>query len=111
MTQASRTRQIAAAVIGNALEWYDFVVFGFLTVIIAKLFFPADNEYAALLKTTATFGVGFFMRPLGGLLLGMYADRHGRKAALQIIMGMMTVAIAMIAFAPPMPRSASRRRC
>lgn len=100
MSQASRTRQIAAAVIGNALEWYDFVVFGFLTVIIAKLFFPADNEYAALLKTTATFGVGFFMRPLGGLLLGIYADRHGRKAALQIIMGMMTVAIAMIAFAP-----------
>ena len=100
MTRVSRTRQIAAAVIGNALEWYDFVVFGFLTVIIAKLFFPADNEYAALLKTTATFGVGFFMRPLGGLLLGMYADRHGRKAALQIIMGMMTVAIAMIAFAP-----------
>ena len=100
MSQASRARQIAAAVIGNALEWYDFVVFGFLTVIIAKLFFPADNEYAALLKTTATFGVGFFMRPLGGLLLGIYADRHGRKAALQIIMGMMTVAIAMIAFAP-----------
>ena len=96
----SRARQIAAAVIGNALEWYDFVVFGFLTVIIAKLFFPADNEYAALLKTTATFGVGFFMRPLGGLLLGLYADRHGRKAALQVIMGLMTVAIAMIAFAP-----------
>ena len=54
--------QIAAAVIGNALEWYDFIVFGFFTVIISRLFFPADSQYASLLITTATFGVGFFMR-------------------------------------------------
>lgn len=97
---ASHNRQIAAAVIGNALEWYDFVVFGFLTVIIAKLFFPAEQEYSALLLTTATFGVGFFMRPVGGLVLGLYADRHGRKAALQLIISMMTVAMALIVFAP-----------
>ena len=95
-----RVRQVAAAVIGNALEWYDFVVFGALSVIIARLFFPDVSEFNALLLTTATFGVGFFMRPIGGVMLGMYADRHGRKAALQLIMGMMTVAIAMIAFAP-----------
>ena len=96
-----RVRQVAAAVIGNALEWYDFVVFGALSVIIARLFFPDVSEFNALLLTTATFGVGFFMRPIGGVVLGIYADRHGRKAALQLIMGMMTVAIAMIAFAPP----------
>ena len=54
--------QVAAAVIGNALEWYDFIIFGFLTVVIARLFFPADSQYASLLLTTATFGVGFFMR-------------------------------------------------
>ncbi len=96
----TRSRQVAAAVIGNALEWYDFVVFGFMTVIISKLFFPAEHEYSALLLTTATFGVGFFMRPVGGMVLGMYADRHGRKAALQIIIGMMTVAMALIVFAP-----------
>jgi MFS family permease len=94
------TSQIVAAVIGNALEWYDFVVYGFLTVIIARLFFPAQDEYAALLLTMATFGVGFFMRPIGGILIGMYADRKGRKAALQLIIGLMTLSMAMIAFAP-----------
>jgi MFS transporter, MHS family, proline/betaine transporter len=92
--------QVAAAVIGNALEWYDFLVFGFFTVIIAKLFFPSDTQYASLLLTTATFGVGFFMRPVGGILLGIYADRRGRKAALLMVITLMTIAIAMIAFAP-----------
>jgi len=56
-TAPPRTKQIAAAVIGNALEWYDFVVYGFLTVIISRLFFPAHSEYASLLLTMATFGV------------------------------------------------------
>jgi MFS transporter, MHS family, proline/betaine transporter len=92
--------QIAAAVIGNALEWYDFIVFGFFTVIISRLFFPNDSQYASLLLTTATFGVGFFMRPVGGVLLGIYADRRGRKAALLLVIALMTVAIAMIGFAP-----------
>ena len=102
MTQKPpRTRQIIAAVIGNALEWYDFVVYGFLTVIIARLFFPGQDEYASLLLTMATFGVGFFMRPVGGIVLGMYADRKGRKAALQLIIALMTLSMAMIAFAPP----------
>ena len=93
-------RQILAAVIGNALEWYDFVVYGFLTVIISRLFFPSDSEYASLLMAMATFGVGFFMRPVGGILIGLYADRRGRKAALQLIILLMTISIAMIAFAP-----------
>ncbi len=95
-----KTRQILAAVIGNALEWYDFVVYGFMTVIISRLFFPSDSEYASLLIAMATFGVGFFMRPVGGVLIGMYSDRRGRKAALQLIILLMTVSIAMIAFAP-----------
>lgn len=87
--------------IGNALEWYDFIVFGFLAVVISRLFFPAESEYSALLMATAPFGVGFFMRPVGGVLLGIYADRKGRKAALQLIISLMTLSIAMIAFAPP----------
>ncbi|MEO0318937.1 MAG: hypothetical protein RL404_2614 [Pseudomonadota bacterium] len=97
---AIKTRQILAAVIGNALEWYDFVVYGFLTVIISRLFFPADSDYASLLAAMATFGVGFFMRPVGGILIGIYSDRRGRKAALQLIILLMTVSMAMIAFAP-----------
>ncbi|MCY1392813.1 Proline/betaine transporter [compost metagenome] len=96
----SRGRQVAAAVIGNALEWYDFIVYGFLSSIIARLFFPSDNEYTSLLMALATFGVGFFMRPVGGVLLGLYADRKGRKAAMQLIISLMTVAIAIIALAP-----------
>ena len=100
-SSAPKPLQVAAVVIGNALEWYDFLVFGFLTIVISRLFFPADSQYASLLLTTATFGVGFFMRPVGGILLGMYADRHGRKAALLLIIVLMTAAIAMIGLAPP----------
>ncbi|MCY1265178.1 Proline/betaine transporter [compost metagenome] len=96
----SRARQVTAAVIGNALEWYDFIVYGFLSSIIARLFFPSDSEYASLLMALATFGVGFFMRPVGGVLLGLYADRKGRKAAMQLIILLMTLSIALIAFAP-----------
>lgn len=97
---ASKSRQVVAAVIGNALEWYDFIVYGFLSSIIARLFFPSGDEYTSMLMTLATFGVGFFMRPVGGILLGLYADRRGRKAAMQLIIRLMTIAIALIAFAP-----------
>ena len=104
MTPASRslhTRAVVAAVIGNALEWYDFTVFGFLTVVIAQLFFPAGNDYASMLLTTATFGVAFVMRPIGGIVLGLYADRAGRKAALSLVIALMTLGILMLAIAPP----------
>ena len=97
---ASRDKQVAAAVLGNALEWYDFVVFGMLSVIIADLFFPGDDQYIRLLKTTATFGVGFVMRPIGGVVMGIYADKMGRKAAMQIIIALMTVSLLTIAFTP-----------
>ena len=95
-----RTQQIVAAVIGNALEWYDFVIFGFMLVVVSKLFFPTSSEYGSLLLATATFGAGFVMRPLGGFLIGIYADRRGRKAALQLIMALMTIAMLMISLAP-----------
>ncbi|MGF6902037.1 MFS transporter [Paraburkholderia sp. GAS348] len=104
MAPASRslhTRAVVAAVIGNALEWYDFTVFGFLTVVIAQLFFPAGNDYASMLLTTATFGVAFVMRPVGGIVLGLYADRAGRKAALSLVIALMTLGILLLAIAPP----------
>jgi MFS family permease len=93
-------RGAVASTLGNILEWYDFVVFGFLSIIIAKQFFPSDSQYAALMLTTATFGAGFVVRPLGGILLGRYADRKGRKAGLTLVIAMMTLASAMIAFTP-----------
>jgi MFS transporter, MHS family, proline/betaine transporter len=92
--------QIAAAIIGNALEWYDFIIFGLMAVVISRLFFPEESQYASLLLTTATFGVGFFMRPVGAVLLGIYADHNGRKAALLRIIILMMAATAMIGFAP-----------
>lgn len=96
----SNWRGVLASTLGNVLEWYDFVVFGFLSIIIAKQFFPSDSEYAALMLTTATFGAGFVVRPLGGILLGRYADRKGRKAGLTLVIAMMTLAAAMIALTP-----------
>jgi len=100
-SSASRLRQVAAAVIGNALEWYDFIVYGFVAKLFADAFFPSDDPNTALLKALATFGVGFFMRPVGGILLGVYADRKGRKAALQMIIILMSIAMMLITFAPP----------
>ncbi|MDQ8033828.1 MFS transporter [Bordetella genomosp. 1] len=103
--RAVPTRNIVAAVIGNALEWYDFLVFAFMTPIIAKLFFPVDpnvpgSELNSILMTTAIFGVGFFMRPVGGILLGLYGDRKGRKAAMVLVTSLMAVSIALITVAP-----------
>lgn len=100
MDSRIRWRGAVASTLGNVLEWYDFVVFGFLSIFIAKQFFPGDSEYAALMLTTATFGAGFVVRPLGGVLLGIYADRKGRKAGLTLVIAMMTLAAAMVAFTP-----------
>lgn len=99
-TKISHNKTIAALVIGNALEWYDFVIYSFMTVYIAKVFFPMVSDFIALLATTATFGVAFFMRPLGGILLGIYADKKGRKPALVLIISLMSLAMLLIAAAP-----------
>ena len=100
-SKSLNTRAVVAAVIGNALEWYDFTVFGFLTVVIAQLFFPAGSDYTSLLLTTATFGVAFVMRPIGAIVLGLYADRAGRKAALSLVIALMTFGMLLLAIAPP----------
>jgi len=96
----SKTRQVIAATIGNALEWYDFIIYGYMAKLFSDAFFTSDEPHNALLYTLATFGVGFFMRPVGGVLLGIYADRKGRKAALQLIIILTTIAIGLITFAP-----------
>jgi MFS family permease len=83
-TRASQFRLIAACSIGNALEMYDFTVYSFFALLIGRLFFPSDSPYGSLLLAVATFGIGFVMRPLGGLIIGSYADRRGRKAAMTL---------------------------
>ena len=81
---ANPRRVIVAASIGNALEWFDILVYGFFAATMAKLFFPNENETVSLLLALGTFAVSYMVRPLGGLVLGAYADRVGRKAALML---------------------------
>ena len=95
-----RLRAVAAASIGNALEWFDFVIYGFFAVTMAKLFFPTGNDTVSLLLALLTFGVPFFMRPLGAIVIGNYADRHGRKAAFTLTIMLMMAGTAAIAVAP-----------
>lgn len=96
----SRRQTIVATTIGNALEFFDFTVYGFLALVIGKLFFPTFNSYGQLLLTVASFGVGFIMRPLGGIVIGAYADRAGRKKAMTLTIFLMALGCAMIALAP-----------
>ncbi|WP_028221026.1 MFS transporter [Paraburkholderia oxyphila] len=96
----TRRRAIFATVIGSGLEWFDFSGYAFFAAIIGKLFFPAGNETTSLLLALATFGVGFVVRPLGGIVFGIYADRVGRKKALSLAMLVMATGSALIAFAP-----------
>jgi len=104
-SRSSSRRGVVAAVLGNAMEWYDFTVFAVMTPVISKLFFPVNaatpgSELNAILLTTALFGAGFFMRPVGGIVLGLYGDRRGRKAAMTLGMFLMAVSVLMITFAP-----------
>lgn len=94
-------RGVIAASLGNALEWFDIVVYGFFAATIAGQFFPTGNPATSLLIALGTFGVSFFIRPLGAVVLGAYADRHGRKAALLWTIVLMMVGTAIIALTPP----------
>jgi len=97
---ASSARLIIATAIGNALEWLDFSAYALFAVFIAREFFPAASELASLLAVFGTFAVGFAMRPIGALLLGSYADRAGRRAALSLTILLMALGTAIIAATP-----------
>ncbi|RMS70314.1 Major facilitator transporter [Pseudomonas syringae pv. aceris] len=106
LSPASRTheqkarRAVVATVIGNGLEWFDFTVYSFFSVIIAKVFFPTGSELTSYLLALATFGVGFFMRPVGGIVLGIYSDKRGRKAALSLTILLMALGTLIIGLTP-----------
>lgn len=93
-------KEIVAASIGNALEFYDLLIYGYFAVVIGKLFFPSDNETTSLLLAVGSFGISFLMRPLGAMVLGSYADRAGRKASLTMSILIMMIGTAMITFTP-----------
>ncbi|SAL79744.1 transporter protein [Caballeronia terrestris] len=96
----SLTQIVVATSAGNALEWFDIAIYAFFAVYIAKHFFPTVNETASMLLTFGSFGASYLIRPLGGMVLGAYADKHGRKAALLLTVGLMMVGTAIIAVIP-----------
>ncbi|GAA4199341.1 MFS transporter [Actinocatenispora rupis] len=97
---AARLRQITAASVGNAIEWYDWYTYTFLATTFGPLIFPGDSPIAAALSTFAVFAVGFFMRPIGGLLLGSIADRFGRRTALTVTILLMGLGSLLVGIVP-----------
>lgn len=93
-------KAVAAAVAGNALEFYDFVIYAYFAVYIGRAFFPVGGEFGSLLAAVATFGVGFFTRPLGGVLIGTFADRAGRKPAMILTVVLITIGTLGLAATP-----------
>ena len=95
-----RLRSIIGGSLGNLVEWYDWYVYSAFTLYFAPVFFPSDDSTAQLLSAAAIFAVGFLMRPLGAWVMGIYADRHGRKAGLALSVALMGVGPALIAVMP-----------
>ncbi|QRP48333.1 MFS transporter [Amycolatopsis sp. FDAARGOS 1241] len=82
-------RKLVAASMGNALEWFDWTIYATFSIYFAGAFFPSGNEALALINTFATYALAFFFRPLGGLLLGRFADLRGRKPAMILTIALM----------------------
>lgn len=99
-TTRSRLRSIFSGSVGNMVEWYDWYVYAAFSLYFAQVFFPKGDLTAQLLNTAAIFAVGFLMRPIGGWLMGLYADRKGRKAALMASVLLMCLGSLIIAVTP-----------
>jgi MHS family alpha-ketoglutarate permease-like MFS transporter len=97
---ASRLKSIFGGSVGNLVEWYDWFVYSAFSIYFAKAFFPNGDLTAQLLGSAAVFAVGFLVRPLGGWILGLYADRKGRKAALTLSVLVMCLGSLLIALTP-----------
>lgn len=98
-TAAARRKAVRAAGIGNFVEWYDFALYGYFATTIADQFFPGDDPTARLLSAFAVFGVGFVVRPIGGVVFGRIGDRVGRRTALVtavVLMSLATLAIGVL---------------
>lgn len=93
-------RAAFSATVGNMLEFYDFITYSFFAIQIGHTFFPAQSEYGSLMLSLATFGAGFVTRPIGGIVLGIYSDRVGRRPAMLLSFALMGVAILAITITP-----------
>jgi MFS transporter, MHS family, citrate/tricarballylate:H+ symporter len=91
---------IAVATVGSALEWYDFLIYAFFSIQIGHAFFPSHDPYTSLMLSLTTFGAGFITRPIGGIIVGTFADRVGRRPALMLSLTLMGASILFLAFLP-----------
>ncbi|KUM42514.1 MFS transporter [Pseudomonas sp. EpS/L25] len=99
-TTSQRIKSIFSGSVGNLVEWFDWYVYAAFSLYFAKAFFPQGDQTAQLLNVAAIFAVGFLMRPIGGWLMGLYADKAGRKAALMVSVVMMCAGSLIIALTP-----------
>ncbi|SPL71195.1 MFS transporter [Acinetobacter stercoris] len=96
----TRIKSILGGSAGNLVEWYDWFAYSMFTLYFAKSFFPAGNQTVELLQAAAVFAVGFLMRPIGAWMMGIFADRRGRKAGLTLSVTLMCIGSLLIACAP-----------
>ena len=99
-SMSRKLKSIMGGCVGNLVEWYDWFVYAAFSIYFAKAFFPQGDQTAQLMNAAAIFAVGFLMRPVGGWLLGRYADRKGRKAALMLSVVLMCTGSMIIALIP-----------
>lgn len=102
--QKSLTRLVVATSLGNALEWFDISVYAYFAAYLSKAFFPTQDPTTSLLLTFGSFALTFLARPIGGMLLGTYADRYGRKASLLLSITMMTCGTSAVGLMPSFER-------
>ena len=100
MNSAQRRRVVAAGMIGNTLEWYDFAIYGYFAAQIGRHFFPHEDAVAQLLSTFGVFAVGYLMRPIGGVIVGHIGDTLGRRAALTFSVAAMAIPTFLIGLLP-----------
>src|SRR6201991_4210943 len=93
-------RTTLAVTIGNMLEFYDFITYSFFAIHIGHTFFPTQGQFGSLMLSLATFGAGFVTRPIGGIVIGAYSDRAGRRPAMVLSFAMMGSAITVLALTP-----------
>ncbi|MFL9963375.1 MFS transporter [Paraburkholderia sediminicola] len=96
----SKSGAIAAITVGSGLELYDSVVYNFFATLIGPMYFPVTDRFGQLLLSFAAFGIGYVMRPIGGLVIGAYADRVGRKPAVILTLWLMALSAALLVLTP-----------
>lgn len=100
MPQENKTKLILSTALGACIEWFEFSLYGYLAIYLSILFFPSENESAAMIYVFGIFAASYFMRPLGGLVIGHIGDRFGRRQALLLSMGLMCLPMLIMAVMP-----------